>query len=125
MVVQFLKDAVAYRFVITAYVIMRDHSHWLIEGLADDSALCPFVKMAKQRTGYAFRQQTGRALWQSSYYDMVIRDDAQKWNVIRYIVENPVRAGIVSSPADYPLWGSGTTSRAEILEELAKRPRTT
>jgi putative transposase len=101
---------------------MKDHTHWLVEGLRDDSALCPFVKTTKQRTGYAFRQRTGCALWQSSYFDVVIRDDVQMRDVVRYIVTNPVRARLVTEPLDYPLWGSGTRSREEILRDLANHP---
>ena len=119
---QILQDAAAYCFAVPAYVLMPDHTHWLVEGLSDDSELCPFVKTAKQRTGYAFRRQTGRALWQPSFYDSVIRNDVQVWDVIRYIVNNPVRANLVASPADYDLWGSGTASRDEILRELETRP---
>ena len=122
---QILRDATAYSFAVPAYVVMKDHTHWLVEGLRDDSALRPFVKMAKQRSGHMFRQQTGRPLWQSSYFDVIIRDDVQTLEVICYIVNNPVRAGLVSAASDYPSWGSGTATREEILALLSSRPAQT
>jgi hypothetical protein len=57
------------------------------------------------------------------YYETVIRDGAQLLETIRYIVENPVRAGLARSPQEYPLWGSSTMSREEILRWLAEHPR--
>ena len=120
---QILHQATAYLFAVPAYVFMPDHTHWLVEGLSDTSSLCSFVKMAKQKTGFAFRQRTGRFLWQESYYDTVIRNSVHSVDVIRYIVENPVRSGLATSPDEYPLWGSGTTSREEILMALSEHPR--
>ena len=37
-------------------------------------------------------------------------------DVIRYVINNPVRAGLVESPAAYRYWGSQTYAREEILE---------
>jgi REP element-mobilizing transposase RayT len=122
---QILQDAAACAFAVPAYVLMPDHGHWLFDGLTDSSSLRPFVKLTKQNTGFAFRRQTGRFLWQDGYHDTVIRDGVHLLDVIRYIVENPVRAGLVQSPEEYPLWGSGTTSREEILKRLSEDPRRT
>jgi hypothetical protein len=38
--------------------------------------------------------------------------------IVRYIVNNPVRAGLVTDPADYPHWGSSRYSREEMLEYI-------
>jgi REP element-mobilizing transposase RayT len=117
---QVLRDATAYRFAVIAYVLMPDHTHWLVEGLSETSALRPFVKMAKQRSGYTFRQEKREPLWQSGFYDSVIREGKEVWGVIRYIVENPVRAGLVETPEAHEWWGSGTASREEILDGLQR-----
>ncbi|HYN07104.1 MAG TPA: hypothetical protein VES67_06915 [Vicinamibacterales bacterium] len=45
--------------------------------------------------------------------------------MIRYIILNPVKAGLVSTPADYPFWGSGSHSREALLKLLeASEPMT-
>ena len=41
---------------------------------------------------------------------------------IGYVVSNPVRAGLVVSPSEYPYWGSDVYSRAEIVEFLQLGP---
>ena len=94
---------------------MPDHVHVLVEGLADDSDLRGFVRDAKQRSGFAFAQRSGRRLWQDGYYDHVLRDDESTIAVARYIFENPVRAGLARRVDAYPHSGSEVFSMAEIL----------
>lgn len=43
-------------------------------------------------------------LWQPGYYDHLIRDDENLRDAARYIVANPLRAGLVERLGDYPLW---------------------
>lgn len=52
----------------------------------------------------------------SRYYERVLRDAEPPWNVARYIVNNPILAGLVERLEDYPWWGSQAYSRREVLE---------
>lgn len=79
----------------------------------------------KQRSGWRFKNETGHRLWQEGYYDRVLREDDDPYGVIAYIVNNPIRAGLVASPADYPFWGSFAHSRDEILDFIASAPEWT
>ena len=54
-------------------------------------------------------------LWQPSFHDRVLRDDESDLHVLRYILWNPVRAGLVERPEDYPFLGSTTHSVSEIV----------
>lgn len=45
---------------------------------------------------------TGR-IWQARFYDHIVRDGEDLRQVAEYIVNNPVRKGLVNSAADYPL----------------------
>ena len=59
-------------FTVLVYCFMPDHLHLLVQG--DDEADLPrFLKDLKQRTGYAYRRASAKALWQKSYYDRVVR----------------------------------------------------
>jgi putative transposase len=107
---------------VDAYCAMPDHIHLLATGLSDQSNLKHFIERSKQRTGFAFKQQTGMPLWQEGYYDHVLREEDDPARVIRYIVNNPLRANLVASPADYPFWGSFTQSRDAILDFIAGIP---
>jgi hypothetical protein len=60
----------------------------------------------KQRVGYHYKQRTGECLWQESYFDHVLRDDEETDRAMRYVLENPVRKGLVPRFEDYPYAGS-------------------
>jgi putative transposase len=114
--VQFLRTSKTEKFEILAYCFMPDHVHAVAEGLAADSNLSRLVRLMKQYSGYAFRQRTGRRLWQESYFDRTLRADEALPVCIQYIIANPVRAGLVTMPSEYPYWGSGCYSREELLK---------
>ena len=100
----------------SAYCFMWDDLHMLATGTADSTDLIKFATLMKQRSAWRFGRRRDGRLWQSGYYDRVLREDESMQGVVRYIVENPVRGGIVSSPGDYPHWGSDTYTRKQILE---------
>ena len=95
---------------------MPDHVHLLAGGTTDSADLQAFMKIAKQRTGWSFRQKTSEYLWQEGFYDHVLRSEDAAPSVIRYIINNPIRAGLVSRPDDYEFWGSQIYTRDEVLE---------
>jgi REP element-mobilizing transposase RayT len=81
---------------------MPDHMHLLLEGLEGRSDLRKFIKEAKQRTSYqAVRLGVGR-LWQQGYHDRILRHDEDIARYVDYILQNPVRAGLVHRESDYP-----------------------
>lgn len=96
-------------FNVHAYCIMPDHLHVLAEGLALTSNFQNFVKTFKIKTSREFAGWTQQALWQKKYYEHILRPDESVESVAWYIWLNPVRAGLVKSPADYPYSGSFTT----------------
>ena len=61
------------------------------------------------------RRRNATCLWQRGYFEHVLRDDEDTIGVARYIIENPVRAGLVTNPLDYPYLGSFTTTARELL----------
>jgi len=87
----------------------------LAEGTTLGSDLRRFVSSFKQNSGFTFSRERAARLWQNGYYDRVLRDDEATLTVVRYILENPVRAGLVARVSDYPYLGSDRYS----LEELA------
>jgi REP element-mobilizing transposase RayT len=82
-----------YDWTVLAYCLMGNHYHLLIsvgeKGLADG--------MCELNTGYArtFNANHGRVnhLFGKRYWNRRITTDASLWNVVRYIVQNPRRAG--------------------------------
>ena len=113
---QFRKTADEERFEISAYCFMPDHSHFLIEGLTDSSDFRRFCKLAKQRSGRLYARKHGGPLWQEGYYDRVLREGDDAVAIARYLLNNPVRAGLVAAPNDYPYLGSDKWTVAELVD---------
>jgi len=112
-------------FDLIAYCFMPDHVH-VVVSTEQENDLVRLVHGFKQKTGWWFRNQyvagglppeadppaagkpspTGRStrpgLWQKSYYDHVLRRDEDLADVVRYVLENPIRAGLVESFDEYP-----------------------
>lgn len=104
---QFQRVAADEGFAISAYCFMPDHVHLAVEGIRDDSDLRRFVKMGKQRVAYAlWRDHKLTNVWQEGYHDWVVRPDQEVTRVIEYVLNNPVRAGLVSKWDEYPFSGS-------------------
>ena len=60
------------------------------------------MKRFKQMTGYAYKQQMRQPLWQRGFHERILRDDESSERVARYILENPVRAGLTAVWGEYP-----------------------
>jgi len=108
LVTAFLKSAARESFAIHAYCVMPDHFHILVGGMIETCDLIRFVSSFKQQTGFTYEKRFDRQLWQSRYYDHVLRNAEATDAVAWYIWLNPVRNGLCSAPQDYPLSGSLT-----------------
>jgi hypothetical protein len=64
----------------------------------------------------AWSTHTGRRLWQRYGYERVLRDEMERALAIRYVVANPVRAGLVCHPREYPYLGSRRCTFDELLQ---------
>jgi putative transposase len=106
---------------VSAYCFMPDHVHLVVETKAERGDVTRFCRRAKQLAGYYFRQQTGTALWQPSWHDRVLRRADDVLDAIRYVVDNPIRAGLVDDVADYPYLGSGSVSREALMASLDRQ----
>jgi putative transposase len=102
---------------ILAYCFMPDHLHLVLEGRSEQADLKQFINRAKQYSGYRFaRAHDGRKLWQRYCFEHVLHDNESTQRTIRYVLENPVRKGMVNHPREYPFLGSGEYTLEELLE---------
>ena len=115
---QFLRAAIDEGFAVLAYCFMPDHVHLLVEGQATDSDCRRFTARAKQLSAFHFRKIFGLRLWQRYGFERTLRSNDATLSVARYIVENPMRAGLVERIQDYPFLGSSVYSLNEILDAV-------
>ncbi len=94
-------DGQDYRLL--AWVVMPNHVHLLVEIWQT-----PMTELVQNWKGYSSRRINrvlGRRgkLWQDDYWDRYIRDEAHYQKVVQYIESNPVKAGLATSPEQWPL----------------------
>ena len=87
-----------------AWVVMPDHFHWLVQ--LEQCTLAHLMQATKSRSTLTINQALRRegAFWQTGFHDRAIRDGEELLPYARYIVANPLRAGLVKKIGDYPLW---------------------
>jgi REP element-mobilizing transposase RayT len=96
---------------VLSALAMPDHLHALISPLADrDASVSSFVKWFKRWFNEAYwtcppsvaRGEPNSWHWQEGCFDRLLRSDesvSEKWEYIR---QNPVRAGFVKDPDEWP-----------------------
>lgn len=87
-----------------AWVIMPDHFHWLVA--LENVAVGQLMRRVKGRSARRINQRAklSRSLWQDGYHDRALTREQDLLAIARYVVANPLRAGLVSRLGDYPLW---------------------
>ena len=87
-----------------AWGVMPDHFHWLIE--LRKGSLSELMQRTKSLTTKAvnLRLDNKVSLWQQGFHDRALRREEDLVKLARYVVANPLRAGLVERLGDYPLW---------------------
>jgi REP element-mobilizing transposase RayT len=81
-----------------AYVVMPDHLHWLTQ--LQHGSISNLVGRVKSLSA----RNVGRAIWQDGFHDHALRREEDLLSTARYIVANPLRAGLVKHLGEYPHW---------------------
>nr|WP_202802696.1 transposase [Alcanivorax hongdengensis] len=104
--IQAIRDSDDYRFTDTyAYVVMPDHLHWLFQ-LGRKEGLSRVVQRVKAQVSRGVRAdaRVDEPVWQPGFHDHAMRTEESLVGAARYIVANPLRAGIARSVREYPHW---------------------
>jgi putative transposase len=91
---------------VHAYVLMTNHVHVLMTPYQPNSLAKVLQALGRRYVPYinATYQRTG-TLWEGRYRASLVDADQYLFACYRYIELNPVRAGMVQDPAEYP-WSS-------------------
>lgn len=109
---QLLTVAEATDMAVLAYTFMPDHLHVVVEGRSDDADLAAFTRAFRRRATLRCWTPDRRALWQEGFHERVLREGDDVVRVIDYVLNNPVRAGLVECAVDYP-YGWAVTVEGE------------
>nr|WP_244444092.1 transposase [Arenimonas donghaensis] len=90
---------------LMAWVLMPDHWHGLLV-LGTESRLGQTLQRAKGSSARLFNKRLGRrgSVWGAGFHDRALRSHENLRAAARYLVANPLRAGLVERVGDYPFW---------------------
>ena len=90
---------------LLAWVLMPDHWHGLVQ-LGRQRPLSALMQRAKADASRDCALALGLPpLWQAGFHERMVRSDVDLAVLARYVVANPIRAGLVKRLDDYPYWG--------------------
>ena len=91
---------------LLCWVLMPDHLHALVTLGASESLshLLQRVKAVTARVANAANGHAGGSIWMAGYHERALRQDEDFRTAARYMVANPMRAGLASHAGNYPFW---------------------
>jgi len=81
------------------YCVMPDHVHWLM--ILKKGSISQSIQNIKSLSKHL---SDSPIFWQQGYFDHGIQDQRALRETARYIVANPLRAGLVDTIGGYPHW---------------------
>ncbi len=94
-------------YLLQAYVLMANHIHVLIEPQSPLAEITQQIKGATAREANFIIGRKGAPFWQNESFDHWIRNPGEWQKIRNYIELNPVKAGLVTNPKDWP-WSSAS-----------------
>lgn len=90
-------------YFLICYCIMPNHIHLvfrLLEGNRGISRIMKTIKGVSSRETNKILNTLG-SIWQEESFDRLVRDDLELYNVINYVINNPVEAHLVNDWKDW------------------------
>jgi len=99
-----LRDTASHAYT-WAYVIIPAHFHWLVQ-LGEEVSLSDQVRFVKSSATRRVRKLSNSSLeiWQAGFHDRQLRKEDDLKAMARYVIANPIRAGLISSVRSYSFW---------------------
>ena len=93
-----------------ANVVLRAETHLPV--------ITRWLKGSTARQANLILGRTGKAFWQDESFDHRVRDEVELARIVHYVEHNPVSAGLVSDPADWP-WSSARLAGESACPTIA------
>ncbi len=109
------------RYKLICYTIMSNHIHWIAYKF--DRELFRILQSLKRHTSKECNRvlgRTGEQFWQYENYDRWIRHKEELFQKINYVVQNPVKAGLVKNWSEWPHTWIRPEFRKFLLEHSMK-----
>jgi putative transposase len=116
MYLSLIREQLAYaRCRVLAYCLMTNHVHLVVVPEREDSLAVLFRRVHGRYSQYlnTRRHRTGH-LWQQRYFSCPLAE-SHHWVALRYVEQNPCRACMVKTPAEYR-WSSAAAHLGEAKD---------
>ncbi len=100
---------------LRAWAIMPNHVHVLLLPAVSPSKLLRAIKGVTAREANLILGRTGEVCWQAESYDHWVRNAMGLKRIVRYIEENPVKAGLAARVEEYR-WSSAFVGPPSAVE---------
>lgn len=93
-------------WLVGRYVLMPDHLHLFCSPTMGTSVtLTQWVSFWKSHTARHWPDPGDTPVWQRDFWDTQLRKEESYSNKWQYLLENPMRAGLVTNAMDWPYQG--------------------
>ena len=92
-------------YQLRAWVVMPNHAHAIFQPHTPMPAIMRCLKGRTSRVANRILGRTGTAFWQDESFDHWIRSGEELQNLIEYVENNPLKAGLVETKEQWP-WSS-------------------
>jgi len=86
---------------LRAFVIMANHVHVLLRPIRRAGWVLQWLKGGTARSANQLLARTGQPFWQRESYDHWVRGEQRLQRIVRYIEDNPVKAGLAAEACQY------------------------
>ncbi|OGU34170.1 MAG: hypothetical protein A2068_02660 [Ignavibacteria bacterium GWB2_35_6b] len=106
-IAQIVFDAIKYRdnkeYKVICFCIMPNHVHLMFMQLENSKTISQIMQSLKWYTAREASKILNRSgsFWQAESYDHIVRDEDEYYRIIKYILNNPVKAGLVEKWDDW------------------------
>ncbi|HQP10309.1 MAG TPA: transposase [Candidatus Omnitrophota bacterium] len=115
----FAEDSLRYKVKTLAYCLMKNHVHFILVPQDSNGMARLFSKVHMQYSQYMNRKKDKKGhLWQGRFYSCVMSWD-HLYRAVRYVERNPVRAGMVVNPWEYP-WSSAKQHIGKDIDPIIR-----
>lgn len=97
-----------------AFCFMPDHIHLLTEATSEKSIITIVQELKGLWTKIGWEHYFQGTVFQKSFFDHFLRKDEDVRTVVHYMLNNPVRAGLVKRWEEYPYLGSTVYTKEEL-----------
>lgn len=90
-------------YKLICYCIMPNHFHLVFELLENNKGISKIMQSIKRISARECNKILNRngAFWQDESFDRLVRDDKELYFIIKYVLLNPVNAGLVNNWSDW------------------------